>query len=172
MNWEINFLNEIGKIHNSILNPIMKIMSYLGSGGIVFIILGAVFLLNKKQRKMGITILIALALCGVFGNLLIKPMVGRIRPYIRYNIPIIVPPPMGASFPSGHTYSAFATAMSSWYYNRKLSAFLFGFAVLMGFSRMYLYVHYPTDVLAGALLGAVLAAVSYKIVNKLYKKKS
>lgn len=166
MNWEINILKELSKIHNPILDKIMTLMSYLGSGGIIFIIIGIFFILREKDRKLGFTIALSLLLCGALGNGVLKPLVGRVRPFIALDIPIIINPPSGASFPSGHTYSAFATAMSVYLYKKDLGKFLFLFAILMGFSRMYLYVHYPTDVLAGAVLGIIIGIISKKLIDK------
>lgn len=169
MNWEINLLNEITKLHNPVLDKIMSAMSFLGSGGMIFIILATFFILRKKDRKLGLTIAVSLLLCGIIGNGILKPLVGRIRPFMAQDFPIIINPPSGASFPSGHTYSAFAAATSVYFYKKKLGIFLFFFTVLMGFSRLYLYVHYPTDVIAGAILGIVIGIVSKKIIDKTVK---
>ncbi|MBP2024522.1 phosphatase PAP2 family protein [Peptoniphilus stercorisuis] len=166
---EINILNEIAKIHNPFLDKIMSIMSALGSGGIVFIIISVIFLLNKKTRKLGLTISLSLMLCAIIGNGILKPYFSRIRPYIEHSVPIIVNPPSGYSFPSGHTYSAFAAATAVYLNNKKWGVVFFIFAFIMGFSRMYLYVHYPTDVLAGIVLGIIIGIISNKIIEKTVK---
>lgn len=169
MQWEINLLNNLGKIHNPFLDKIMQAMSFLGSGGLIFILIGTFLLMRKEDRKLGFTIAFSLLLCGIIGNGILKPLIARTRPYIAYNIPIIVKPPTGYSFPSGHTYSAFAAAIAVYKYKKNFGIFLFLFAILMGFSRMYLFVHYPTDVLAGAVLGIVIGNLSYNIIDKVIK---
>lgn len=166
---EINILNEIAKIHNPFLDKIMTKMSMLGSGGIFFIIIALILLLNKKTIKIGLTMSLALVLCAIVGNGILKPYFSRIRPYMKEMIPIIINPPSGYSFPSGHTYSAFAAATVINIYNKKWGILFYIFAVLMGFSRMYLYVHYPTDVLAGMILGILIGIISKKIIDKTVK---
>lgn len=166
---ELAILELISKLKNPVLDAVMVFVSTLGTGGIIYIVLGAYLASTKKYRKMGFTILFALLLCLIFGNLMLKPLINRERPYESLAMEILVPPLQDGSFPSGHTFSAFATAFSVNYYNKRFAKWLFGFAIVMAFSRMYLYVHYPTDILGGIVLGYLCAKYSRKFIKKYVK---
>ncbi len=158
-------LDFIAKFQNTFLDHMSIAFNLLGSGGAVFVTIGLVLIFNKKTRKMGIHIVISLIMCLILGNLLLKPTIGRIRPYARFNTPIIVEPLKDFSFPSGHTYSAFATAFSIKHYDSELGVFMIFVGVLMAFTRLYLYVHYPTDVMAGAVLGYICSKIAELILK-------
>ena len=119
---------------------------------------------------MGIALLIGLVVC----NMILKPWVGRIRPYdyqlIHFGktIELLVATPHDYSFPSGHTIASFQAAVALTIHNRKLGIPAMVLAVLIAFSRMYLYVHYPTDVLASVILGTAIAFLGCFIVKKLW----
>ncbi|CRH93058.1 Undecaprenyl-diphosphatase BcrC [Chlamydia trachomatis] len=163
---ELNILKAIETLQNPIFDKISIFMAQLGTGGAIFILIGLLFLMFKQTRKLGANILISLVLSGLLGNLFLKPLINRVRPYNAVGRAILVKPLKDGSFPSGHTYSAFATAFSAIYYNKKLGVGLLGFAALMGFTRLYLFVHYPTDVLGGVALGYVCAIMAKKISDK------
>ena len=163
---EKNILDLIQTLKTPLLDKLMVAISILGNGGLIFIIIGIIFLINKKHRRTGIHILITLIFCLIFGNLLLKPLIHRIRPYDMYNIPIIIKPLKDYSFPSGHTYASFGTAFSILMHKKKIGYLFLIFATLMAFSRMYLYVHYPTDILGGIILGLICATISKKIIEK------
>jgi undecaprenyl-diphosphatase len=148
------------------LDKIMPIISFLGNAGLIWIAAGIVMTATKKHRKMGIAVLLSLVLCALFGNILIKPLIGRIRPCdINGDIVLLIKRPHDFSFPSGHTMASFGAAVTMLIYNRKIGAAAILLAVLIGFSRLYLYVHYPSDVLAGAVLGTIMAFISACIVR-------
>ncbi|RVU55685.1 phosphatase PAP2 family protein [Anaerosphaera multitolerans] len=170
MVFEFDILNWIQTLHSPLLDKVMTLISTLGNSGFIFILVGLVFLIRKKDRKMGITILMSLILCLVFGNMLLKPLIARPRPFTIKDIELLIKAPTDFSFPSGHTYSAFATATSLYLYNKKPGVGFFIFAAIMGFSRLYLYVHYPTDVLAGAVIGVGFGIISRQIVDYLEKR--
>ena len=119
-------------------------------------------LLFKKTRKAGICLAAALALTAFVGNTVLKNIFARTRPYIEANFPVIIGAPGGYSFPSGHTGSSFAAATVLAFSFKKYGALFYILAALIGFSRAYLYVHYPTDIIAGALLGIALGVVCIK----------
>lgn len=151
------------------LDVVMRSITILGDNGIFFILVAMVCLLFKKSRKFGSTLTIALVLEVIMINLTLKPLVGRMRPFIFNDaVELIVPALNSASFPSGHTGFAFAFALSLLVFGKKglIPGLIFG--VLMGFSRLYLYVHYPTDVLFGALIGALCGFIAYLITKKIY----
>ncbi len=149
------------KMHNSLLDKFFETITHLGDNGILFILVALVLLFNKQTRKSGIALAISLILCLIFNNLFIKIVVGRNRPFIDhlefydtvYNLLI---PPTSGSFTSGHACAsfAFATSIMLSYKDKKIywiSAYVLAF--LIAFSRLYLLVHYFTDVLCGMILG-------------------
>ena len=138
------------------LDAVAKALSWLGDHGRVFILLAVILLCFKKTRVLGAVLALALILDLMVVNMVIKPLVARIRPYdFDSAIRIIIAPPGDFSFPSGHTAVAFAAAASLGSLCKKARVPAFAFASLMGLSRIYLMVHYPSDVLAGAVLGSL-----------------
>ena len=92
------------------------------------------------------------------GNMILKPLVARMRPFtVNTAIELLIPPPTDFSFPSGHTYASFASATAICRNNRKIGVPALILASLIAFSRLYLYVHYPSDVLGGAVVGLAAA---------------
>ncbi|SHH41372.1 undecaprenyl-diphosphatase [Anaerosphaera aminiphila DSM 21120] len=170
MNLEIEILKYISGLHMPLLDKIMIFITSLGNSGLVFIAIGIILMLRKKSRREGINILLALGICFIFGNVIMKPLIARARPFTISEVELLIKAPTDFSFPSGHTYSAFAAAMSSYFYNKKRSIALFIFAIVMGFSRLYLYVHYPTDVFVGALFGIGCAILAKYILDTFTKK--
>lgn len=153
-------------IRNPILTKVLVFITTLGNGGFIFILLGALLLVFKKTRKHGILYSLALIFNLLLTNLVLKNLFMRPRPYaVIDGLTILINPPHGYSFPSGHTSAAFCLAMILFFINKRASVVAFVFAVLMGFSRMYTGVHYPSDVLGGALVG-VVAALIVGLVNK------
>lgn len=161
----LDFLRE--NLSSKLLDFLMPIITSLGNGGIFWIALAVFFLLFKKTRKMGITMGVALIIGFVVCNLVLKNVVGRIRPYdFNEGIALLIKSPSDFSFPSGHTTASFEGAVSILLYNKKLGIVAVIIATLIAFSRLYLYVHYPTDVLFGALLGTGIAFLSSFFVKK------
>lgn len=152
------------------LDAVMPFITYLGSGGAVWIALTVIMLISGKYRKAGAAMAVALILSLIVCNGILKPFANRIRPYELVSAKLLIAPPMGASFPSGHASAAFAAAMTLVLSRHRLAAAAVVMAALIAFSRLYLYVHYPSDVLAGAALGTLLAMAAYKIIDKAYDK--
>ncbi len=137
-----------------ILDTIMPAVTALGSGSVLWLALAAVLLLRPQTRRTGWMLLGALALETVCCNLLLKPLVARPRPFaLEPGIQLLIAPPGDFSFPSGHTAAGFAAVSALYFGKSRLWLPALAAAVLIAFSRLYLYVHYPTDVLAGAVLG-------------------
>ncbi len=153
------------------LDFLMPIITLLGEGGVFWIVTAAVLLIFKKTRKIGLSMGLALALGFLIGNLTLKPLIARVRPYDMpgVDIKLLVSSLGDKSFPSGHTLACFEAATVLFVYNKRFGIPALILAVLVAFSRLYLYVHYPTDVLAGAVLGIVFGIAACAIVNKLFK---
>ena len=156
------------------LDAIMPAITGLGNGGILWIALAILLLCIPKYRKtgaaMGLALLIGLIIC----NLWLKPWVGRLRPFdyalqcFQRTIPLLIAAPTDFSFPSGHTIASFEAATVLLLWNKKWGIPAFVLAGLIGFSRLYLYVHYPTDVLAAMVLGIGIGILASYLVNKGY----
>lgn len=160
MSWNLTELSWLEGLHDLLacrfFDGLMPLISLPGNGGIGFILLALVLLVIPKTRKYGLSMALALVLDLLLVNLCLKPLVCRVRPYdlgIRY--PLLVGRPGDFSFPSGHTAAAFAAALSLRPAGKRVWVPMTVYAALMGFSRIYLMVHYPTDVLAGAVCGTL-----------------
>lgn len=182
LNFDLSVFEWIQSIQNGFLDVIMVAITTLGDSGIIFIALGLALLITKKHRKEGFAVLAALAVMLVCNDLFLKELFARPRPFNLFQIdpekyaewgdtyifPELVHKPSSFSFPSGHTSSAFAAAIALLWHNRKWGIPLTVFAALMGFSRIYVEVHYCTDVLAGFVSGCVYALIAVVIVKFLY----
>lgn len=154
-------------MRNAALTPVMKGITMLGDMGAVWILISIGLCLSKRWRKTGVTGMCAIGLSVMVNNVFLKNLIGRTRPFdvISGLVPLITKP-TDYSFPSGHTACSFAVAFLLF---RKLPK-RYGIpclilAALIGFSRIYLGVHYASDVLAGAISGIVLSYVAEYLVN-------
>ena len=155
------------------LDTTMPLITRLGDAGILWILSALVLLLIPKTRKVGAAVAAALVLEALFCNLLVKPLVARIRPYdINTAVQLLIKAPADFSFPSGHTGASFA-AVSALFF-RKNRWWIPGviLAVLIAFSRLYLYVHYPTDVLAGVVIGIFFGWLGSLLIQEIDKRRS
>ena len=158
-------------MRSGILDVIMPVISAIGNGGTIWIITAVILIFPKKYRNIGITVGVALILCLLIGNLTLKPLIARIRPYdIDPDIVLLIPPPKDYSFPSGHTMSSFASVTAMFWYNKRFGvcAFILGSAI--AFSRLYLCVHYMTDVLGGVVIGIIIGLAAVLLVRLVRKK--
>lgn len=154
-------------LSNSLLDKIIPIFTHLGDAGIIWIILAVYLLIMKKYRKYGIIMVLALILDFLLCNILLKEIVGRARPFeVRPYIDIIINKPQDPSFPSGHTAISFAAASVLFYLDKRTGIFSIIIASIIAFSRLYLYVHYPTDVLAGIIVGVLCGIISINIYKR------
>ena len=156
------------------LNVTMPVITLLGDAGIFWIILAVLFMLLPKYRKMGFGMAASLLIGLVVCNLCMKPLFARIRPYdyqlehFGKHINLLIETQHDFSFPSGHTIASFEAATAISIRNKKLGipAFILAFAI--AFSRLYLYVHYPSDVICSMILGTAIAFLGCKIVDVAY----
>lgn len=174
MNWELSVLHWFESLHNPVLDPIMKGLTFLGNAGCFWIALAVVLLLFKSTRKIGITMAVSLVLSLIFTNLIIKHLVNRTRPFVvdpTLLKTMLVKLPADSSFPSGHTSASVAAAVAILTQNKKWGIPAVVLAVLIGISRLYLTVHFPTDVITGLFLGIVYGIGAYFITSKFIFKK-
>ena len=159
------------------LDAVMPVITLLGDAGAFWIGIAVVLLCIPKYRKVGLGMGAALILGLLVCNVTMKPLIARIRPYdyveqnLGYTIKLLIEAQHDFSFPSGHTIASFEAAVALTIRHKKLGAAALVLAVLIAFSRMYLYVHYPTDVLAGAVLGITFGFLAVSIVNAIDKKR-
>ena len=168
---DFTILYVLNNLHTDILDKIMIGLTYLGEKGIFWIILAIILLFNKTTRKCGIFMLISMSLGLLIGNGLLKNIVARQRPcWIDTSINLLIANPKDFSFPSGHTLASFEAAVTIFLFNKKIGILAIILATFIGISRLYLFVHFPTDVLGGALLGIVIAMSVYFTGNKIIEK--
>lgn len=154
------------------LDPIFKVITHMGDAGIIWIALAALFLMLPKQRKMGFTCAAALIFDLLSVNVIIKKIVARPRPYVMIDGLInIIEQQSDYSFPSGHTAASFAFVSVLWMVApKKLSVPLTILASFIAFSRLYVGVHYPTDIIGGIIIGSLCGIAAVKLVDFIYKK--
>lgn len=157
-----------GLTHCAALDALMPLVSALGNGGVVWIFFCVLLLCNKKTRPTGVAMAAAMLLCVLGGNLLLKNLVARPRPYtVDPGIVLLIPPSNEIySFPSGHTMNAFSAAGVLLLRRVPYSWAAMGLAVCIAFSRIYLMMHYPLDVAAGALIGLLSAALCVWLLRR------
>lgn len=170
---ELRFLDFLQTIHTPLLDKILAFITSLGNAGIIWIVLAVFLLILPKTRKTGIIVAAALLMDLILCNLILKNLVARVRPYdVNTAIAILIKKPLDFSFPSGHTAASFA-AMTALFLAKMKKAWIAALvlAVLIAFSRLYFYVHYPTDVLGGAVVGILSGIIGYAIIEKIDKRR-
>jgi undecaprenyl-diphosphatase len=164
---DTKILFAIQKLRNPKLDLVMKSVSKLGNAGFIWIVTAAALGIFQSFLS-GVHLILVLAVCVLLNNILIKSLFNRVRPCDLYSgEEKLIERPMGSSFPSGHTSSSFACAVALCYICPQISSAAFVFAVVMGFSRTYLFVHYPLDVLFGSLTGTLIGEGIMTIITKL-----
>ena len=154
-----NILNGIQELLKSdFMDTLLPMVTSLGNAGIIWIIIGLCMTISKKYRKTGIFVLVGMLMGLIIGNGLVKNLVARPRPcWLNPDFKLLIENPTDYSFPSGHTQSSFIAATIITMKHRKLGWVVIPLAVLIAFSRLYLYVHFPSDVLGGAVMGILIA---------------
>ena len=160
-------------LRSAFLDGVIPIITALGDYGLIWLLCIGVLLCRKETRQTGLGMLIALALALVIGNFCLKPLVARSRPVIDALVTQPLPgirPPDTFSFPSGHTGSSVGAAVALWIGNHKWGTAAIVLALLISFSRLYLCVHYPTDVLVSILLGILYGVAGQWLAKKIMEK--
>ena len=176
----MNWLNEMelpilwwirDNLTNPFLDTVMPYISSLARHGEFWILLALVLLCFKKTRKAGVAMGVAMACGFLIGNIGLKNIIARIRPYDMVEVEVLVKHLSDFSFPSGHTLVSFNAAIALHHYHRKWGVAALVLATVIALSRLYLFVHYPTDVVAGFLLALGIALASCRLTDWLWSRK-
>ena len=162
---QLNFtlLDAIQALRTPVGDWLMPLVTALGNGGVLWIAIGV--LLWLSGRRAALLVLLGLAIEAVCCNLVLKPLIDLPRPFeVRPDVALLIDPPSDASFPSGHTGAAVAAVTGLWLGGVRRWWVALILAIAIAFSRLYLYVHYPTDVLGGVVLGIASALLAAKLV--------
>lgn len=154
------------------MTPFWKFVTFLGDGGWFWIVLSLILLIPERTRRAGVMALLALGIGALITNVALKNMVARTRPYeVIEGLKLLVKAQTDFSFPSGHSCASFAAAMA--YYRtlpRKYGILAVVLAALVALSRLYVGVHYPSDVIAGTAVGIFAAWLSCLLMQKIERK--
>lgn len=166
--WEFPFLNFIQEhMRSDFADSFFVFITSLGNRASVWLLIIIALLFFKKTRKYAIYTLICYFSIKILGDYILKPFFNRARPFqINESINLIINKPKSPSFPSGHSMQSFACATAIYLCNKKLGIPCLILAFLIAFSRLYLYVHFPTDVLGGIFIGASISIILYSILKK------
>lgn len=160
-------------LRTAVMDKIVTAFTSLGNAGILFIAVGIILLCFKKTRRLGVTTLVALIVGALCTNVVLKPLVARPRPWTQVEglLPLLTE--HDYSFPSGHTTAAFAFASGVCFAPSKkwMKWTAMAVALLMCLSRLYVGVHYPTDVIGGVVIGLLAGWLANLVVRTLLKKK-
>ena len=170
---ELQILYALQNLHSPILDKLMLFFTTLGNMGWFWILLAFLFILfDKKDRSCGWQMGIALVLSLLISNILLKNIVARDRPcWMDPSVQLLISIPKDYSFPSGHSSASMAAALSLFMHHRRLGIAALILALIIAFSRLYLFVHWPTDVLAGLLIGIFCAVAAGKTRDVSFSKK-
>lgn len=171
---DVSVMNFASWIRNDALTVIMKMLSdIVGSGGWIWVIIALTLICFKNTRAVGLTMALAMLLGVMIGNGVLKNLIARPRPCWRNeDILLLAKVPTDYSFPSGHTLVSFEAATGIFFANKKWGIPALILASAIGFSRIYLGVHYVTDVLAGVIIGVLLTILARKVIQFLMKKRN
>ena len=167
MNWELSYLHELQNLSNPVIDKIMVFLSTLGNAGVIWILLAIVLLITKRYRRTGSQMIVAMMITFVIGNLILKNVIHRPRPYVID--PTLIPrvvKPLEYSFPSGHTMNGVTSALTMYFGDKRIGIPALMLAVLIAFSRIYNLVHFPTDVIGGIVIGACSAIFVQWLMNR------
>jgi Membrane-associated phospholipid phosphatase len=161
---DFNILNFIrNTTQNVVFDKVMSYITLLGNMGMVWILISVALILNKTYRHVGIMCIASMILATILGDVILKNIIQRPRPFLQVpTINLLITKPMSYSFPSGHTASSFAAASIIFSTLKKFRIHAIILASLIAFSRMYLFVHYPSDILGGILLGLLCSKIVLK----------
>lgn len=163
-------------LQSGFLDFIMPIITKFGDGGVFWILVALLMLISPKTRKYGWSMGVALILGVLVCNVTMKPIIARIRPYALHEqlnmgtIELLVKAPHDWSFPSGHTIASFEACTALLIRDKRFGIPATVLAILVALSRLYLYVHYPTDVIFSFFAGIIFGILGCVIVDAIYRK--
>lgn len=153
---------------NKYLDKIMPKITCLGNLGVIWIAIAFFLRSNPSYRSVGNTVFLVLIVSTIIGEGIIKHLVKRARPFMKWRSDkLLIEKPISYSFPSGHTLSSFAVAELLSIHFTQYTIIFIGIALLIALSRLYLYVHYPTDVIAGIILGVLCSKLTLYVIPTL-----
>ena len=159
-NFDCIILNTIQQsLRCEFLDSFILALSYVTTSGIIWVIAGIIMLFFRKMRTSGVIMLSSLAVVFLTGDVLLKHLITRSRPFTNIDITLLIKPPSSSSFPSIHSALAAASTTMLLTRNKMLGFIATVITICIAFSRLYLYVHYPTDVFAGLILGVLCALI-------------
>ena len=158
-------------LQSGFMDKFMPFITVFGDAGIFWMIWAAVLVIFPKTRKIGLGMAFAMVMGLIVCNITLKPLVARIRPYdlqaeLGVAIKLLCEAQHDFSFPSGHTIASFEAATVLLKNSKKMGIPAMILAILISFSRLYLYVHYPTDVIASIILGTLFGVIGYLATHK------
>jgi undecaprenyl-diphosphatase len=165
---ELIILNFLQLLRCSFFDSLFVFITHLGDKGMLWILMGLCLCLTPKYKRAGFCVLLALLINFVICNITLKPLIARTRPYEYVEgIKLLINRPKDFSFPSGHSSSSFAAAFSVWFYNKKWGRMSLVIASFIAFSRLYLHVHFPTDVVFGIMIGIFSSFTARYLISKM-----
>ena len=165
--WEKRMILRLNSGSHPAADQLMLWATRMGNGGLAWIAVSLI-MMGRGWRLEGLMTLLALSLTAFLINLVIKPMFTRKRPYeILKSVRTMIAPPFGSSFPSGHAASSFAAASMLWFFNMPFRHLALVLALLIAVSRVYLMVHFPSDVLVGVVSGIVISYLTYLLALRM-----
>ncbi len=164
--WDNRILMMLAKRHTPFLNKFLILITTTGNNGYVWFVLATPFILTNRWRLTGFTLLSAMGIATLTGEITIKHLVKRVRPCSKaFDEYLLIENPPHYSFPSGHTTSSFAVSAAALIVCPTIFVPVLIYSMLMSFSRLYLLVHYPTDVLAGMVIGFICGMVAVPVAS-------
>lgn len=166
-------LDAIRNLRCGFLDYIMPKITLLGSAGFIWIVIALIYLIRRDTRRTGIMLAAALILGLIIGNGILKNAVARQRPsWLNESVQMLISNPTDYSFPSGHTLASFSCTFVMFFRKDKLRYAALVLAILIAFSRLYLYVHFPSDILGAIILSLLISAIVCAANRKYEKRKS
>lgn len=163
--WELKFLHFLQSIHNPVLDSVM--LFFTNSGNIIMILI-LISIVYPKTRRIGIQMYLALFISILIVNCGMKPFIARCRPcWLEPGVKMLIELPHSHSFPSGHSSTFFAMATAVFLSNKRFGIPTLAVASIVAFSRLYLFAHWPTDVIGGILTGTLSGVLSFLIIDAL-----